>query len=80
MIFSAPPPSSSDSTDPSCAAEKEYYEDAVGTPGSPIHADLQYLHRSLQKVLFCVVFFVTYHLVDKISFLPLNRRVVVSWI
>ena len=58
MIFSAPPPSSSDSSDPSCAAEKEYYEDAAGTP---IHADLQYLHRSLQKVPFCVVYYITYH-------------------
>ena len=51
MVFSAPPPSSSNSSDPAHAVEREYYEDASAVvPGSPVHADLQYLHRSLQKV------------------------------
>ena len=56
MVFSAPPPSSSNSSDPAHAVEREYYEDASAVvPGSPVHADLQYLHRSLQKVyIHCV--------------------------
>jgi hypothetical protein len=74
VIFSAPPPSSSNSSDPSSAAEKEYYEDAAGIPGSPIHADLQYLHRSLQKVHFCVTF------LRILQSTFCTRRVVVSWI
>ena len=58
-MFSAPPPlshdpgpSDSSSHSPSYDEDRESEEIASPpvVPGSPLHADLEYLHRSLQKV------------------------------
>ena len=59
VVFSAPPPlshdpgpSDSSSHSPSYDEDRESEELASPpvVPGSPLHADLEYLHRSLQKV------------------------------
>ena len=79
VVFSAPPLSSGDSSGPSDVAEKEYYEEAsAAVPGSPVHADLQYLHRNLQKVHSPVSVLCSYMLIS--CFLYISRRVVVNWI
>ena len=52
VIFSAAPPPLSDDPSPQSPEEQQYYEkSSAEVPSSPVHADLQYLHRSLQKVI-----------------------------
>ena len=52
VVFSAPPPLSDDPCPESSSydEEQEPEEPPIIVPDSPVHADLQYLHRSLQKV------------------------------
>ena len=51
VIFSAAPPTLSDDPSPQSSEEQQYYkESSAEVPSSPVHTDLQYLHRSLQKV------------------------------
>ena len=51
VVFSAPPPMSNDPSPQSPGDDEEQgSDDPTPVPSSPVHADLQYLHRSLQKV------------------------------
>ena len=50
VVFSAPPPLSQEPSDQSPSYDEEVELDPTAVPDSPVHADLEYLHRSLQKV------------------------------
>ena len=51
VVFNAPPPLNHDpTTSPTNDEGMEVDEDMAAVPSSPLHADLEYLHKSLQKL------------------------------